>query len=627
MNDRTPSPSDPADDAWLELHLQEELADMTAPDLRHRILACSKQRRAEAAQQVRLQQPANHWIAAAVLLIGIATVATVLQLANADLHPDEAVLQDPKLRQPELLVKSLAEFQKHAATATRISVTGDPTSMPNTMQHLLEANRATLPPATQRAILAELDQLRQVAPAGSVWTNGIRFELPNGRYLSCALHERSPRCLGIRGLGDFDISERLHALLQPALEAVAQKTRLAGGNVMSRQDLQRRGEVSIPSDIEHLTCRGLSDDDLQELAHFQNLKSLDLSGCSKTLKGPGLGHLAQLPKLAILNLRYTEVEDQSMFSLIMMSSLLELDVSNHQRLTGEFFNWPSIGCNLETLNIGWGKSLTDAGIAAIAKVPSIRHLDLSGRTMGILPTSAIARLAGMTGLQSLDLSNLPASIDEVLAALGALPDLRELKLSWTNVSNVGLMAMSSRHAADHHNQPLPLRSLDLTGCKQLQTGVLKSLGGFLHLERLKLDRSSLQTVDHNGATSFDNFEDLQSLLKLQQLSLSSTRLDAEACKQIARLPSLRELNLSFSGNGIDDEALTELSKARQLARLELSGCDSFGDEGLAALMQMGRSGQLQLLDLNACDGFTVTGLDAFRQACPKCELRLPDHFR
>ena len=47
--DKYKSSKDPAADAWLELHLAEELGEVRAPDLRHRILACDSERRAHAA--------------------------------------------------------------------------------------------------------------------------------------------------------------------------------------------------------------------------------------------------------------------------------------------------------------------------------------------------------------------------------------------------------------------------------------------------------------------------------------------------------------------------------------------------------------------------------------------------
>ena len=275
------TPKDQAADRWLEIQLEEELGVVRQPDLRHRVLASDPQRRAHAAQQVSPPGYSSRLLAAAIVLIGIATVIGVVQFADDDKptsthlqtpDPTPQPNQDPQPAPPqagqELRAKSLKEFQTHAATATRISITADLLGAPASQRHRIEANRFVVAAEQKATIQTELQTLQHLQPAGWKWSNSVRLDLPDGRFLTCAVYNTKEHRLGIRGLGDFKMTEVLRALLAPLVEDVGLKTRLAGGSVMSRDDLLPGRPHSIPKNIEQLTCRGLVDEDLELLARF-----------------------------------------------------------------------------------------------------------------------------------------------------------------------------------------------------------------------------------------------------------------------------------------------------------------------------------------------------------------------
>lgn len=621
-HDHNKSSKHTAANAWLEIQLEEELGEVRPPDLRHRVLASDAERRAHAAHQVSAPSSTSRWLAAAVLLIGIATVFAVLQFS--DQTPDKNELDTaPQGAQGEILAKSLAEFQQHAAMTTNISICASVLVSPDRLV-LSEHIRTDVPVAARMLIRTELRTLKKIRPAGWLWLHTIRLELPDNRYVTCAVHRTTEHRLGIRGLGDFEMTERLRASLAPILDAVRIKTRLEAGIVHSREDLLRDGDVAIPKDIETLNCSNLTDDDLQLLARFPDIRDLNLSRSGKTINGLGLQHLLQLPRLKKLNLSNIAVDDKHVAALGPHPTLGELDLSDSDHVRGTCFTAFANSPSLHKVHLQNTAALSDEGLAALATVPKLNYLNLSRSSRGNLTTAGLRRLGTMKRLQSLVLSKLPGEIDDVVAALGAAPMLRDLDLVDTQVTNAGLAAMVARRAAMPDKSALPLHNLNLSLCKQLQPGMVRHIGEFLNLRTLNMTRSSLATIDKNGKATLDDCQDLQRLHKLEILELNGVRLDANACKHIARLPSLTRLDISFTGAGIDDAALHHLSEATKLKNLLLSGCDNFTDAGLIPLRQLTT---LQLLDLNRCDGFSISGLDSFRSMRPDCELRLPDRFR
>lgn len=624
MNNQTDNPDirNDAADAWLEVHLEEELGEVQAPDLRHRVMASNAEQRAAAALRSDRLSRRSTWLAAAALLIGIATVIAVIQATApatpvATNAPDQ---QDPKSK--ELIVKTYAEFQKHVKTATKMTLTAGWLAP----QPMIEANtrNGIVLDAEQLAIaITELQRLKRIRPAGWTWGNRIRIDLPDGRFLTFSIYKSTVHRVGIRGLTDFNMSEKLRALLVPLLKRVELQNRLLAGDVRGREDLLRQGEYSIPLDVKSMRCRDLEDGDLALLTRWTKLTDLDLSGSRKTLNGTTFSELLKLP-LIKLNLRHLQIDERHLDILGQHPTLRELNISTQSGITGACGTALAKSQSLRSLILREAVSLTDEGIESLTDTNSVTHLDLSYNRSPELTTAGLSQLREMRSLQSLSLTRSSASMDELMSALGELPNLRELDIRETNVSNVGIAAMHFRHAAKAGKPPLPLRTLDLTLCKGLQEGLLSQLGGYLNLEHLILSRSSFCTVDATGRRTKDNFQDLLSLQKLQRLELNGTRVDAEACKHIARLPSLTYLDLSFTGSGITDQAVEHLSDATNLEHLELTGCDEFGDKGLLTLTKLKR---LKHLDLNTCDGMTADGVAAFRKARPDCELKLPSRLR
>jgi hypothetical protein len=74
---------------------------------------------------------------------------------------------------------------------------------------------------------------------------------------------------------------------------------------------------------------------LAELAKAKGLQDLTLEWCTGPLTGAGFKHLASLPLLRHLTLRGTPLDESSVGSLKLLTSLRVLDVSQTQRVAAD----------------------------------------------------------------------------------------------------------------------------------------------------------------------------------------------------------------------------------------------------------------------------------------------------
>ncbi len=107
---------------------------------------------------------------------------------------------------------------------------------------------------------------------------------------------------------------------------------------------------------------------------------------------------------------------------------------------------------LTTLNLSGSQALTDTGVALLAQLPNVRHLDLSGT----------------------------AITDAGVAALAALHTLQHISLAWTRVTDAGVRALAR---CDH------LQHVDLNGTP-CGDGAIGTFAGKPHLSVFKCGRAT-----------------------------------------------------------------------------------------------------------------------------------------
>jgi Leucine-rich repeat (LRR) protein len=159
-------------------------------------------------------------------------------------------------------------------------------------------------------------------------------------------------------------------------------------------------------------CFNITDNGLR---HFQSLPALRaLALRDIAILGPGLAHLARLLELRTLRLRQTGIRDEFLPLLEKLPHLERLDL-------------------VQAL-------ITDEGLTALGKLASLTQLDLEANH---LSDAGVAHLAGLENLRTLGLAGNEGVTDQSFQALASLPVLASLDLSGTAVTEHGLTALQA----------------------------------------------------------------------------------------------------------------------------------------------------------------------------------------
>lgn len=265
-------------------------------------------------------------------------------------------------------------------------------------------------------------------------------------------------------------------------------------------------------ELPHLTsldlqgCHKVNDAGLAALEKLPNLKSLNLQGCSGVTDA-GLAHLETLPQLTSLNLMGCEqVTDGGLAHVKKIKQLATLDLSGVTRITDEgLANLTDAGPrnlerpqHLETLNLRFCNAITDAGLVHLAKLPQLKSLNLLYCYQ--LKDPGLEAVGGLKGLQELRLSGHDDMTDAGIANLQKLTNLTTLALDVNPISKTALASLA----------PLQqLHTLDLSGCKLLTN---RELGGLAPLAQLKtLDLSGCQSISDAGLVHLSGLTLLENL--------------------------------------------------------------------------------------------------------------------
>ena len=142
---------------------------------------------------------------------------------------------------------------------------------------------------------------------------------------------------------------------------------------------------------------------LKKLTHLEELKMH-----APKLDDRGAAFIAQLP-LRTLSMRHTAITDAAIEQIASMKRLEHLDVFGARKVTDKGVARLAELRNLKTLNVGWARGVTDGTLRALAGL-QLKALDLS--SFGCAKNPASAKFT-----------------DEGLAALAAMPSLRRVVIS------------------------------------------------------------------------------------------------------------------------------------------------------------------------------------------------------
>jgi ribosomal protein L37E len=177
--------------------------------------------------------------------------------------------------------------------------------------------------------------------------------------------------------------------------------------------------------------------------------------------------------------------------------------------------------------------------------------------------------------------------DAILARIPNHPDLQDLELSDTDVSDEGLRVLEGWPQ---------IQRLSLG--KRITDAGLAHVAGLYNLEVLTLSQTQISSA---------GLAHLQNLKKLYELHLSDALFVTDTGMHVvAQLPGLRWLSLD--NTTITDDGVAALAKASALDTLLLNGT-KISDAGLVHLQKLGQLRQLLLVDTKVTDA----GMDALVQ--------------
>jgi hypothetical protein len=380
--------------------------------------------------------------------------------------------------------------------------------------------------------------------------------------------------------------------------------------------------------LEHLdlTYSGVGTLAVERLPRLVGLRSLSLSHCLN-FHGSALAEVAKIPGLRRLELRAcSTLSATDVMHLAKLGELRYLDLGDCQgRFRGQTASPPGdatfvdtdkdgipdkrvdtlpvqdgvgitdasvaalAGLKLESLLLGGSESLTDAIGETLAKMTTLRRLDLSN-----LPKTTAALLTKVPdGLESLALDGNPQITGTMLRQLPKLASLRECGLSCVSITDEELGAM------------LADKSLH----------VLR-LGGVI-----PRGKEGYAVLPNPGMLTGSTGAIVAGQRELRRLELGASRLDAAFLRELTKLPLLAELDLRFTGAG-SVETMTPLASCRVLRSLKLVLCGNLDLAGLKALA----GAPLQELDLSGTS-LKPTDIREVAKAWPGCLITMPNGQR
>jgi hypothetical protein len=371
---------------------------------------------------------------------------------------------------------------------------------------------------------------------------------------------------------------------------------------LSEQNWDTVCAVIADEKITRLDAGGISDSGMARVARIPELKYLQI-GLSGDLSDEGALHLAHMPQLEELEMGgpQSKITDRGLQALRSLTSLRKFHMGWASRITdagvmnlgacdqlesvnlmGTFTGDGAIRAlagNTRLRHFQTGRNVSDHGIPLLHELPSFKtqgeetHLMLDG----VFTDAGVSRLVGLEGLFSLSFFWHCVA----LTAAGFEP-LRYLQ-------NLGILECQHRQPIDdamRHIAAIPrLRMLTAHDCGD---------AGFVAISHSR----SLECLGAGGTgLTGRGFAAIASMPALRRLGVDCRNVDDEALSLLPKFPALRE----FTPQGFQDEGFRHIGRCEQLEKLWCMYCPNTGDratEYLADLSQlkMYYAGETQITD-------------------------------
>ena len=294
--------------------------------------------------------------------------------------------------------------------------------------------------------------------------------------------------------------------------------------------------------------------------------------------------------------------------------------------------------DITSLRLGGSKALTDAGIRHLARMPQLRHLDLSGTAI------TDAGMQVLCALPSLELVNLSGTqiTDAGAAELVHCPAINRVELAWTRTGDGALRALTGKAALSHLVTGVDVTDAglsllhDLPAFKEWQGGdvVLELTSpdaepNMLVLRGKFTDRGLAELVGLDGLFGLDLDDSnlaitaagLAPLVALPRLGKLSCNPHDDAMPYIAAMPRLRFL--SAQDTDASDDGWVALSRSQSIEGIWGRRCHNLRSRGFRALATMPALRNLSVSCLNVDDAALAT-LPAFPSLREIMPMDVPD---
>jgi WD40 repeat protein/Leucine-rich repeat (LRR) protein/DNA-directed RNA polymerase subunit RPC12/RpoP len=303
-------------------------------------------------------------------------------------------------------------------------------------------------------------------------------------------------------------------------------------------DLEERKDLRLDEEVD--------DTSLEHLSRLANLESLAINRTGK-IRGPGLAHLAKLPRLAELDLS-DGLPDAAVAQLAPLKGLKKLSLDRTGLADAGMTALRGMTA-LKDLSLDETK-VTDAGMAALEGMVELERLSLGGVAVR---GPGLAHLKGMTKLKTLSFVSVAQSepgplADIGLAQLEDLPALEFLSLDETSVTDAGMASLRKLK---------PLKQLSLRDARVGDAGLAR-LAGHPGLAILDL---------HGTGVTNAGLKALKGMASLKDLSLRSTGITDAGLAHLKGMVNLEALDVGYTKVG--DAGILHLKGLQGLKSLSL----------------------------------------------------------
>jgi Leucine-rich repeat (LRR) protein len=294
--------------------------------------------------------------------------------------------------------------------------------------------------------------------------------------------------------------------------------------------------------------------------------------------------------------------------------------------------------NITALDLGGSKGLSDDGMRHLARLPQLKHLDVSGTA---ITDRGLQVLRDLPALETISLAWTRIT-DEGVVHLAQCVELQHVNLSWTRTGDGALKALAGKRKLQHLSSGnevtdagIPLLH-ELPFFKSWQGGEPKmallsyrSDPNQLSLRGTFTDRGMQQLRGLDGLFGL-NVDDrglaitaaaLEPLASLSHLGWLAVDAKDDWMPYIAEMPHLRFLGVQDTVAG--DDGFVALSKSRSIEYIWGRRCHNLARRGFTALANLTKLRGLSVSCLNV-DDVGVSALPEFPALKELMPIDVPD---